>query len=484
MSKKLMAGIIALLLLLALVFSLAFPFLLQAASSGAAGSGNLAVVSYSSSTPTVNSGEYLRLTVKFRDADLVGKNVENVIARVNTPSFEYYSTTYKEQLPAGTNTAALLNTGDFEMSFSTKYTGVGNTFTVDITYVDGSGNPVSGLVMQTVSLTLNNCIPASTAPPTNVIGTGFVLKSASYGNSEITAGTAFALSASFVATNGTNNVDNVNVTVRLPKELTLSSGSAVVYVGTVTPGQTFSVSFQILPSAIAEAGSYLISLDVAGINAGDGSSASATAEITVPVVQPERFEISNVMLPEYLFVGMNDGSGYSSISLVNKGKGTIYNVSAQIVGEGLSTEEGNQFIGNIAPGTQTSADFNLMATQPGQLNGTVVITYENAKGEEKQLTHDFTVTAEEGSYEDPWGPMDPVEPMPMPSPFPWWLPVLVVLLLAGGAVAVIIVLKKRKAQKAADLEADLNADLDEDLAEPADTVSPVFENDQVSPPQA
>ena len=67
--------------------------------------------------------------------------------------------------------------------------------------------------------------------------------------------------------------------------------------------------------------------------------------VTVPIVQPERFEISRTDFPEYLSMGEE---GYASVSFVNKGKGIIYNVSAEITGDGITTTEGNQFIGNIA----------------------------------------------------------------------------------------------------------------------------------------
>ena len=55
--------------------------------------------------------------------------------------------------------------------------------------------------------------------------------------------------------------------------------------------------------------------------------------VTVPIVQPERFEISRTDFPEYLSMGEE---GYASVSFVNKGKGIIYNVSAEITGDGIT----------------------------------------------------------------------------------------------------------------------------------------------------
>ena len=54
---------------------------------------------------------------------------------------------------------------------------------------------------------------------------------------------------------------------------------------------------------------------------------------------------------------------------MNKGKGIIYNVSAEITGDGITTTEGNQFIGNIAAGTESSADFTIQTANAGTLTG-------------------------------------------------------------------------------------------------------------------
>ena len=83
---------------------------------------------------------------------------------------------------------------------------------------------------------------------------------------------------------------------------------------------------------------------------------------------------------------------YGSVSFVNKGKGTIYNVSAELRGEGFTTTEGNQFVGNVASGTESSADFTISPTQAGSINAQLVITYENEQAEEKTITKDITFT--------------------------------------------------------------------------------------------
>ncbi|MDL2324450.1 NEW3 domain-containing protein [Ruminococcaceae bacterium OttesenSCG-928-A16] len=355
----------------------------------------------------------------------------------------------------------------YQLDIPVYYNGIDTTFACDIFYSEFTDLPLfhySTSFHQLVPATANSDSSSDSVSNTVTRGTGFVLKSASYGASDVPAGKSFNLNATLLSTNGTYSVENVSVSLTLPKEISLVSGNSITYVGTVKPNQNVPVNFDLLASAIAEEGSYIITVNISGVNAKDGTDVTASMDISVPVVQPERFEISNAMLPEYLTVGMDDGSGYSSITLVNKGKGIIYNVSAQIVGEGLSSQEGNQFLGNIAAGGQNSADFTVTATQAGQLNGQVLITYENAKGEEKTLTKDFTVTAEENMFEpgiDPGYPLEP--PVEEPAGVPGWVWLLVVVgVLAVGTIVVVIVVKKKKAKKAAELEEDLENDDDLD----------------------
>ena len=127
----------------------------------------------------------------------------------------------------------------------------------------------------------------------------------------------------------------------------------------------------------------------------------------MPVVQPERFEITNLEAYGPLFTGEE---GSVSVTYVNKGKGIIYNLSAKIEGEGMDNEGQNQYLGNIAAGTEGSADFTVSSQNPGTINGKVILTYEDEKGQEKTLEKEFSVEVQQNDMGgmDP-GIMDPVE---------------------------------------------------------------------------
>lgn len=344
------------------------------------------------------------------------------------------------------------------------YTGVGRTFRCDIFY---AGN--NTVEVATYQFDINQCVeyvpPASSdassssSGSTVVKGTGFVLKEASYGQTQIFAGQPFTLSVTLLATNGDHNVENVTVGITPAKELSLLDGSSLAYIGTVKPGQSVPASFQLVPGANVEEGSYSAVIDIKGVDAKTGESVSAQVSISIPVVQPERFEIFSTQLPTDITAGMDDGAGFGTITLVNQGKGKVGNVSVDIQGAGLTTEEGKQYIGHMAGGEQKSADFNIKAETPGQIAALVLVSYESTSGEKKELTYEFTINVEEGIPDMGGEGMFPEPELPPASTgMPPWGWVLIALAVVGVGVAVVIVVKRRKAKKAAALEDDYDED--------------------------
>lgn len=342
------------------------------------------------------------------------------------------------------------------------YRGGDNKLALDIAYGWNRQSPPAVLPLASIEQAISQCY--DTKAEEEQKDSALVLTAASYGGGSIEAGSNFTLTVDVLAPAKYAGAENVKVIITPPEQFTASSGSTMVYVGDLAPGASRQVTFELNASAVAASGSYAINVNVTGTSSSSGAAApSDTMSVTVPITQPERFEISRTDLPEYLSMGEE---GYAYVSFVNKGKGTIYNVSAEITGEGITTTEGNQFIGNVASGTESSADFTIQTSQSGAVSALLTVTYEDEKGNIKELTKDFTITVEEMNMGDMGGDMgfDPgFDPMPMPEEkagMPVWGWILIVLgvLAAGGAA--LIVIKKKKAKKKA---AQLTEDDDEDL---------------------
>ena len=323
------------------------------------------------------------------------------------------------------------------------YVGGDNKISFDLAYNDGF------LPLKNLSQAISQCRDAEKAPE-GAKASALVITAASYGGGSVEAGSEFALTVDVLASGGTVGAENVAVSLALPEQFTVASGSTNVFVGSMSPGASKQVTFQLTASAVANAGSYNITVNASGNAASDSAPLSAQMPVTVPVTQPERFEISRTSFPEYLSMGEE---GYANISLLNKGKGVIYNVSAELTGAG----------------TENSTEFTIQTTESGTLSGVLTVTYEDEKGTIKTLTKDFTMTVEGGMMDDPGmydpGMMDPGfdDPgMTMPDEnkgMPLWGWLLIAAAVIAAVVVLIVVLKKKKAKRRA---AQLMEDEDED----------------------
>lgn len=283
-----------------------------------------------------------------------------------------------------------------------------------------------------------------------------LVKDFSFGGNSVEAGKEFTLELTLFTTSGNANLQDVMVGLNFGelKGVSLASGSMNTYVGEMAPNTTKTISYKMITDATIEPGAISINVNLTSKN-----GEAATAPISIPVTQPERFDITNMEAPETIMMGEE---GYLSVTFVNKGKSAINNLSAEIQGENLANPGQSQFLGNIAAGTENSVDFSVMAAAEGTINGKVILSYEDAKGEVKTLEKEFSCTVEPmmDMNVDPMDPgmMDPTMTETTPGMPIWGWALIVVGVVAVVVVVVVVIKKKQKAKKMAQLE-----DEDEDI---------------------
>ena len=224
------------------------------------------------------------------------------------------------------------------------YNGGGNTLPINLSYMDTS-KP-----LQQFSVTIGQCVDKDQTTSPNLL-----VRSSSYGDS-VTAGTAFPLSLGVYATDGSEALNDVIIALTLPENISLKSGSLSSYVGSISPKQTREVSFDIMPSAGFAGTVADITVNMSGTGAVTGKAVTATTTISVPVSQPNRFEVGQLELSsDTIYVG---DTGSVTLSYVNKGKNAISNLEARLTGSNLGAG-GYQYLGNLNAGTEGSVDFDI-----------------------------------------------------------------------------------------------------------------------------
>lgn len=326
------------------------------------------------------------------------------------------------------------------------YNGGGNTLPINLSYLDTS-KP-----LQQFSVTLGQCVDKDQTTSPNLM-----VRTSSYGDI-VTAGNAFTLSLGVYATDGSEDLNDVIVALTLPENISLSSGSLSSYVGSIAPKQMRDVSFQILPAAGFTGTVASITVNMTGTGAITGKAVSGTTTISVPISQPNRFEVGQLELSsDTVYVG---DTGSVTLSYVNKGKNPIGNLEARLTGTNLGAG-GYQYLGNLNAGTEGSVDFDIIPDAAGTVSGVITLSYEDAAGNPQTVSKDFTVSAEEMSTDDFYDPsMDDVQPEQTGMPVWAWVLIGVCGAVVVVVVIVVVVRKRKKAKALAALEAE---DSDEDL---------------------
>ena len=420
---------------------------------------------------TVDVGDRVNIILQVVDHSSARYNVEpqEIATRINSSVFTYTGTGEIGQLFESNDdpdTARLQRVRNGEASDAEKqanayynyysyvllfrdviYNGGGNTLPINLTYLDTS-KP-----MQQFSVQIGQCVDKDQTTSPNL-----VVRSSSYGDS-VVAGEEFTLSLGVYATAGNEPLSDVIVSLTLPEHVSLSNGSLSFYLGSLQPETMQTVSFPVLPASGFTGTVANITVNLAGTGAVSGKAVTGTTAISVPISQPDRFEVGQLEVSDTLYLG---DTGTVSLSYVNKGKNPVSNLEARLTGTNVGAG-GYQYLGNLNAGTEGSVDFDLIPDAAGVVSGTITLSYEDAAGEPRTVTKDFSTTAEEMAM-DP-GMMDPgmMEDIPAEQPgMPVWGWVLIAV--CGAVVIAVIataVLRKRKKAKAlAALEAgDDNEDL-------------------------
>ena len=398
----------------------------------------------------VEKGDRVNIVLTIVDSEAPQDlKASQIAARVNNAAFTYTGLGEASNVDTDAHTYTLLFRDVI-------YNGGDNNFTVDISYIG------HGMAQGSVSHAMGQCVTTtkdnSRTPSILVRGNKITTSAQGAAAGTALAGNECTMTLDILSTSGDEALTDLLVTLALPEGVTLASGNSTAYVGSMAAGSSTSVSFQLLPGANFTGGVATVGVSLSAVGKDTGVAVSSSTNVTVPVVQPERFELTNLEAPETMYLGEE---GYVSLTFVNKGKSSINNLSAEISGENIANPGQSQYLGNIAAGTENSVDFNVQASNAGTLKGTITLSYEDDQGNVKTMTKDFSCDVQEMPNNNDGG-MDNFDPgmvEPEKTGLPIWAKALIgVAVVAVIAGVVVFVRKKRKEKALGTLE-----DEDEDI---------------------
>ena len=268
----------------------------------------------------------------------------------------------------------------------------------------------------------------------------------------LVAGETFKLSVDLMNTSDQETVKNLKITLSNGDGVILPANNAsnTLYVKSIAKEGTATVEIdlQSSPDAAAKSHSLVVDLDYEG-----GTTANAykdTTDISLPITQPIRIKLDTPTI--YGDGNLPEQPVSVGFSLFNMGKSAIYNCMVDVEGEGLRMEE-TYFGGNVASGSTMRADFNIIPSVSGTIDGNIVVTYEDVYGTKYTENLPITVNVMEEYVPDESDYTDEIIDTTVPEQsngLPWW----VFALIGVVAVALLVmgILKIRQAKRRKSLE--------------------------------
>ena len=328
------------------------------------------------------------------------------------------------------------------------YTGTGNTITFNLVYVvDGQR------YNRPFTVRVDGCVPYVDSGNDNTddddedveldpLTPHIIVSQYDYGDAQVSAGNTIDLALTISNTSRHYDLDNIVMKITTGDGFAITSSSNTYYFDSLNVNENITKTISLQASPSAEAQSYPINIEFSFQYIANDKRVSGTSSesISIPVTQLDRFSVNEIQTPTSIYVG----DEYEvSVNFVNLGKNVVYNVTAQLEGNMQNSGE-RSFIGNVASGTEDSADFYITPTQAGTIEGQIVISYEDSNMNVKQVSKPFTIQVDEYPVYDPGIDVPVIDPVPQEPESPFTLQnILLFLVFAGvtGATGYMTVLR-------------------------------------------
>lgn len=347
---------------------------------------------------------------------------------------------FQYQMKLSPNVTSGVKKVSYTVSYAREWGGTLETTTVDI-YI----NVIKGYVA-----------PSTDQPTTTVSEPKLILDGYTFSADKIYAGEQFDVTFTLRNTSSAEAVQNIQISVSDDSEagklMPANGGSNTLFIAKIGTNETSTVTISMQSAADTDPKAYKLTLGLAYEGAKNVAKYTATETLSLTILQKIRLKFDEPQFYDEFYVG---GSTAAFLAMYNLGKSSIYNCAVDVEGEGLSLES-TCFIGTVAGGGTMNADFTVIAETPGEINGEIVVTYEDSLMEQMEERIPFTINVTDlSSADESYDPTtDPgyVDVMENQSTgFPLWAWIAIGAAVVAGAVILIVVLKKRRAKELEDV---------------------------------
>ena len=398
----------------------------------------IVIVTRSPISKPISAGEIIDVTVSFKN---MGKTVlvspvasfstsESLVLLNDTSTF-----VLSDLAPGKSISATVKVKANKEISSTTQ------SVSVDLKYSYDSGDAMAqGTASDKVNIPAN----ATSATQTDSPVPNLIISKFSYGDETVAAGAKFVLSFKISNTSTKTAVENIVATIDSGDSFAMDGSTNTFFYKRLAAGgeQPQDIPMMVLPAAKTGGHPVDITFKYEYVDNNKRSSATASVKLSIPVFQPDRFQINAPSLPENPIVGEELSL---SLAYVNKGKSEVSNVEASIEGD-IPTLLKTQNLGNFESGKSGNIGFSVTPDKAGTISFTLKVSYEDANQQTK--TREFPVKLNVQEAPPPASEGDVPADGEGGGGFPKWIIVVGIILLLGGGTAFVII-KKKKSKLAA-----------------------------------
>ena len=184
------------------------------------------------------------------------------------------------------------------------------------------------------------------------------------------------------------------------------------YVDVIESGKSADISYRITVANDAAEGptNFAITLNYENWEV---TQASASQTLPLIVKQPVSVEVGEPTI--YDADAKPDEPIAMSLSIVNKGRSKIYNVSIGVEGDGLSMYE-DYYGGDVLPAAKLNPDILVASTTAGKCSGKLLVHYEDSEGETYTETVPVSFTVAEKAVQQQPEQNDQIQSEPIEQP--------------------------------------------------------------------
>ncbi len=218
-------------------------------------------------------------------------------------------------------------------------------------------------------------------------------------------------------------VSNIKLTLQTESEGVRPVGMGTKFVEKISPNKSYTWVVSVEALNMAEVGEHKLSIQTEYEDK-NGGSYGGNDTLLVEVRQPAKLNYDGAKFPVKV---VEEDTVTVTVNLMNTGKATLYNCKVDFNIEGLDAG-GSAFAGEIPAQESKAAIGNLLVTgKPQETSGQIVITYEDAFGQEYTLTEDVKTVIAKKVVKAQTDKQEEEKSNPL-----WWLFILIGLAVGGG----------------------------------------------------